>query len=228
MYRSLLPAPRVSVLYDVVFFGILPESEDPRSDLRALGLDPNYARYSGTLPWSPDTGVADGSLVNALQANVGSFRLMEFYLRRPARLWRHLRARFPAALSLRPEYCGNFDRSAGRPPGARSNAVALWSRIHERCLAPIALLLLSALVLVPVGGVIYVLSHGAAASARRWMELGILLATCCLTAFFVAAFGDVFDNVKHQFLFNLLLDACLVFGAVAALQRWRVGAYAGK
>jgi hypothetical protein len=223
MYRSLLPAPRVSVLYDMVFYGILPESEDARSDLKALGLDPNYARYSGTLPWSPGTGVADGALVNALQANVSSFSLMEFYLRRPARLWRHLQARLPTALSLRPECCGNFDRSAGRPPGARSNAVALWSRFHKRYLSRIALLLLSALVLVPTGSVVFVLGAGAAACARRWAELGILLATCCLTAFFVAAFGDVYDNVKHQFLFNLLLDACLVFGFVAALHGLRRG-----
>ena len=95
--------------------------------------------------------------------------------------------------------------------------MALWSRFHERCLSPIALLLLGALVLVPVGGVAFVLSHGTTASARRWVELGILLATCCSTAFFVAAFGDAYDNVKHQFLFNLLLDTCLVFGLVATI-----------
>ena len=224
MYRSVRPAPRVSVLYDMVFSGILPEAEDARADLKALGLDPNYARYSGTLPWSPGTGVADGNLVNALQANVSSFSLMEFYLRRPARLWRHLQARLPAALSLRPEFCGNFEKSAGRPPGARSNAVALWSHFHERYLSRMALLLFGALLLVPVGGVGFVLNHGAAASTRRWAELVILLTTCCSTAFFVAAFGDAYDNVKHQFLFNLLLDACLVFGFVAALHRfeaWR-------
>jgi hypothetical protein len=223
MYRSLLPAPRVSVLYDMVFSGILPESEDARSDLKALGLDPNYARYSGTLPWSPGTGVADGTLVNALQANVSSFSLMEFYLMRPARMWRHLQARFPAALSLRPEFCGNFDKSAGRPPGARSNAFALWSGFHERCLSRIAVLLLGALVLVPAGGLVFLLRHRSATPARRWVELGILLAACGSTAFFVAAFGDVYDNVKHQFLFNLLLDASLVFGFVGALHCWRRG-----
>ena len=221
MYRSLLPAPRVSVLYDVVFFGVLPEGEDARSDLQALGLDPNYARYSGTLPWSPGSGVADGALVNAIQTNVSSFSLMEFYLRRPARLWRHLQTRLPTAFSLRPEFCGNFDRSAGRPKGARSNAIALWSRFHEHCLSPIALLLLSALVLFPAGGIVFVLRHDSTASDRRWVELGILLAACGSTAFFVSAFGDAYDNVKHQFLFNLLLDTCLVFGFVAALHGWR-------
>ena len=51
---------------------------------------------------------------------------------------------------------------------------------------------------------------------RRRAELAICLAACCLTAFCVAAFGDAWDSVKHQFLFNLLLDTCLVFGIVAA------------
>ena len=53
---------------------------------------------------------------------------------------------------------------------------------------------------------------------RGLAELGVCLATCCLVSFFAAAFGDAWDNVKHQFLFNLLLDTCLVFGFVAALQ----------
>ena len=40
MYRSVLPAPRVMPLYDAVFFGMLPESQDPQADLRALGSTP--------------------------------------------------------------------------------------------------------------------------------------------------------------------------------------------
>jgi len=218
IYQSLLPAPRVAVLYNMVFSAILPESHTPGSDLSALGLNPDYARYSGTLAWSQDTGVADVSLVHAIQAKVTSFSLMEFYLMRPARMWRHIRARLPAALSLRPEFCGNFDKSAGRPPGAKSNAFALWSYIHERYLSRIAILLLGGVILLPAGGLVLVWRRRSTASTRRWSELGILLGACCATAFFVAAFGDASDNVKHQFLFNLLLDACLGFGLVAVLQ----------
>jgi hypothetical protein len=51
---------------------------------------------------------------------------------------------------------------------------------------------------------------------RRQIALGICLAACCVTAFLVAAFGDAYDNAKHQFLFNLLLDTCLVLAFVAA------------
>jgi len=214
-----VPAPRVTTAYNAVFFGILPESRDPRADLKALGLDPDYARYSGTLPWSPGAGVADGALVNALESRVSPFDLMAFYLKRPARFWRHLQARAPVALSLRPEFCGNFDRSAGRRPGARSEAMALWSYIHERCLSRIWPLLLGVVVLLPAGGMVAILSRRWPLPARRWLELGILLATCCSMAFFVAAFADAYDNVKHQFLFNLLLDSLLVFGFIGGLQK---------
>jgi hypothetical protein len=219
MYRSLLPAPKVTPLYNVVFYGILPGSHDPQSDLIALGLNPDYARYSGTLPWSPGTGVADGALVNAVLANVTPLRVAEFYMRRPARMWRHVRTLLPTYLSLRPEFCGNFDISAGRPPGARSDAIALWSRFHERGLSRIGPVLLATLVLAIVGGcLVSILNRRSAAVVQRWTELGTCLAACCLTAFLAAAFGDAYYNAKHQFLFNLLLDTCLVSGFVAALQ----------
>jgi hypothetical protein len=205
----------------MVFSAILPESKTPQSDLRALGLNPDYARYSGTLAWSPGTGVGDVSLVNSIQTNVSSFSVMEFYLARPAHMWRHLHARLRTALSLRPSYCGNFDKSAGRPPLARSNAIALWSFIHEHCLSRIAVVLLAAAVLFPIAGLIH-LWRPRTASSRRWIELGILLAACCAASFFVAAFADESaDNIKHQYLFNLLLDTCFGFGLVAALQSLR-------
>jgi hypothetical protein len=145
MYRSVLPATKVTALYNVVFYGILPASNNPESDLAALGLNPEYARYSGTLPWSPGTGVADGALVNALQLKVSPVSVMAFYLKRPARMWQHIETLFPAYLSLRPEFCGNFDRSAGRPPGARSNAIALWSTFHDRALSRVGAFVLSSL-----------------------------------------------------------------------------------
>ena len=61
------------------------------------------------------------------------------------------------------------------------------------------------------------LKRSSMAALGLWGELGICLAACCMTAFFVAAFGDSWDNVKHQFLFNLLLDTCIVFLFAAAL-----------
>jgi hypothetical protein len=215
LYSSRLPAPAVTNLYNVVFFGILPDSNDPASDLRALGLDPAYAKYSGTLAWTEGTGVGDGYLVNALQQKVSSIKLALFYLARPARLWKRAETELHVALSLRPEFCGNFDQSAGRFPGARSHAIAFWSYFHERWLSPIGAALLAGLLLAPIGGIVLLWTKRVAKQVRPWAELAICLSVCCLMAFAAAAFGDTWDSVKHLYIFNLLLDICLVFAVVA-------------
>jgi hypothetical protein len=211
MYRTRLPAPTVTNLYNVIFFGILPESDDPVADLKTLGLDPAYIKYSGTLAWTEGTGVGDGYLVNALLEKVSSIKLFMFYVTRPARMWKRVIAELRVGLSLRPEFCGNFDRSAGRFPGARSQAIALWSYFHERCLSRVGVGLLVALFLAPIGGTILLLIRRVTLGFRRWAEMGICLSTCCFMAFVAAAFGDTWDTVKHLFIFNLLLDVCLVF-----------------
>ena len=215
IYRSRLPAPAVTNLYNVVFFGILPDSSDPAADLRALGLDPVYVKYSGTLAWTEGTGVGDGYLVNALQERVSSIKLASFYLMRPTRLWKRVETELQVAFSLRPEFCGNFDQSAGRFPGARSHAIALWSYFHERWLSQIGAVLLGALLLAPVGGIALLWTKPVLPGLRRWIELAICLSVCCLMAFAAAAFGDTWDSVKHLYIFNLLLDICLVSALVA-------------
>jgi hypothetical protein len=48
--------------------------------------------------------------------------------------------------------------------------------------------------------------------ARRSIELFGLLSICCLLSFGIAICGDAWDNVKHLFLFNLLLDTWMVAG----------------
>ncbi len=218
MYRSLLPAPRILGIYNMIFMAVLPESKDPASDLKSLGLDPKYVRYSGTLAWSPNTGVADGYLVNAIQAAVTPITVVEFYVRRPSRMWTHIRSVLSVALSLRPEFCGNFDQSAGKPPGARSYSFAIWSQFHERFLSSIAVFLLGALTITPLACAVALLSRRKfAPSFRRSLEVTMILATCCLLAFLSAAFGDAWDNVKHQYLFNLLLDVSIVWVALAGL-----------
>lgn len=224
LYTSRLPAPAVTNLYNVVFFGILPGSSDPAADLRALGLDPAYAKYSGTLAWTEGTGVGDGYLVNALQQKVSSIKLALFYLARPTRLWKRAQTELHTAFSLRPQFCGNFEQSAGRFPGARSHAIAFWSYFHERWLSQVGAGLLTALLIAPIGGIVLLCTGIVAPPFRRWCELAICLSACCLLAFAAAAFGDTWDSVKHLYVFNLLLDTCLVFALAATC--W--GAFAAQ
>ena len=55
LIRRVPPSAHVPVLWDSLFYTILPHSPTPEADLREFGLEPELARYSGTTSW--DSGV---------------------------------------------------------------------------------------------------------------------------------------------------------------------------
>jgi hypothetical protein len=204
---------RRAPVYDMVFMAILPESKSPSTDLEALGLSPELVRYSGTGAWSAGSAFADLKLTGAIGTEVTSLSVFRFYLLRPARLWSHLKLVLPRAMWLRPEWCGNFELEAGFAPGARSTSFSFWSRVHEGVFTPLAKLILFALAgSLPVTLFAW---RRLEACARRRAEIFMFLTVCCLVSFFVAAFGDAWDTVKHLCLFNFLLDVWLLFAAGA-------------
>ncbi len=200
--------------YNQMFLAILPESRNPSADLKAWGLDTNLVKYSGTGAWSPGSGFQEMVASGLIGNEINHVAIARFYLRHPARIWRHARNLLPIAFSLRPEWCGNFERIAGRVPGARSSAFTLWSAFHERVLRRIGRPILILLFISPaIAAIAWIRSP----ERRRQIELFALLCTGCLTAFLTAALGDAWDNVKHLFLFNLMLDTCLIFVAASAI-----------
>jgi hypothetical protein len=193
--------------YGLVFMAILPESKNPAADLELLGLDPQLAEYSGTGAWSGKTIYPKLHDSGEIGRKVTLLTADWFYLTRPTRLWRHIKTMFPVATSLRPEWSGNFEPGAGHPTGARTSTFSLWSSIHERVLARVVKFLLFAL---PIPALYALSLRIRKAKPSLWLDFGGLLGLCCLAAFLTAIFGDAWDNVRHLYLFNLLLDACLL------------------
>jgi hypothetical protein len=190
--------------YNQIFLAILPESSDRVGDLKALGLDADYARFSGTGAWGPGTALYDLSNRGILGQEVSPATVARFYLFHPKRMWRHAKSLLPAAFSLRPEWCGNFDRSARFPPGARSHTFILWSAFHEYLLSRAGKLILLLLLITPV----FSIAVWIRMPQERWaLEFLTLWSLMMLIAFAVPAYGDAWDNVKHMFLFNLMIDA---------------------
>jgi hypothetical protein len=199
--------------YGMIFSGILAESKNPQADLRALGLDPQLARYAGTGAWSPETCYPQMAASGAL-TRVNTFTVLRFYLLRPARMWRRLHSALPRAASLRLTGYGNFEPSAGLPPKTLSNAFSLWRGFHESALAPGGKWIFFGLAVWPLLAAWRWLRSGDNLR-RRHIELVILLPLCCLSALLTAVYGDAFDMTKHLYLFNLLLDTCLLYAAAA-------------
>jgi hypothetical protein len=196
--------------YNQMFLAILPESRNPSADLKGLGLGSELVKYSGTGAWSPGSGFQQMVESGLVGNRINHAAIVRFYFQHPARIWRHAKTLLPIAFSLRPEWCGNFERTAGRSPGARATSFAWWSNFREQALRRIGKPILILLFISPaLAATAWILLP----EQRHPIELLALLSLGCITAFFVAALGDAWDNVKHLFLFNLMLDACLIFGA---------------
>ena len=218
VYWSVPRLVRLAEMYNMVFMDMLPRSQDPVAELRALGLDPSYAKYSGSGAFAPATGFWNPAFQDQLDSHVSRFTILEFYLRQPGRLADYARKVLPRGTSLRAEGVGNFEKSAGYPPFARSRSFAVWSRFHERFLATWSPGWLIGLMLgVPLAGWI-------ALSARDLRER--LLAECfgtlalmAVAVFFTAILGDAHDIAKHLHLYNVLSDICLIFIAGTVISR---------
>ena len=206
--------------YGMVFNGVLGDSKNPEADLRALGLDPQLAKYAGTGAWSAGTYFPQVAASGVLK-RVNTFTVLRFYLLRPARMWRRLHGLLPKITFLRWYGYGNFEPSAGLPPAAQSRAFNLWGGFHEHVLPYVNKWLVFALAGWPLLAV-WRWVHTRDIAQRRRLELATLLPVCCLAALFTAVYGDAFDVIKHMYLFNLLLDACMLYIASAGW-RWVAG-----
>ena len=139
-----------SSTYDQVFMAILPESKTPAQDAQALGLTPDWLKYSGTGAWTQGTNLYEAVKSGVIGKTITHGTIARFYLLRPGRIWRHAKRVLPVAFSLRPDTCGNFERSAGFPPGAKSQTFDAWSGFHEHGLEAVGKLILIALLLCPI------------------------------------------------------------------------------
>jgi len=212
---SLFPKPlRTASTYNAVFLGILPESKTPGADLAWFHLEPQLVRYSGTGAWSPGTAFPDLFQRGILGRELTPASVARFWILHPTRIWRRAKAVLPIAFSLRPEWCGNFERVAGKPPGARSMSFTLWSMFHEQVMKRIGKFLIVLLFSSPIAAIAAWIARP---RDRLRVECAAVLSACCLMGFLVAICGDAWDTVKHLFLFNLILDTTLVSGATFVL-----------
>jgi len=201
---------KLASTYNVVFLAIVPESRNPGADLAALGLDPRFVKFSGTGAWTQGTALYDMVRTGTIGEQVTPATVARFYLLRPGRMWRHAKLMLPVVFSLRPEWCGNFEQSAGFGPGAKSRRFSLWSAFHERVLSPVGKVILVVLLIAPLA----IFAAWIRLPERRLrLEFAVWLVLAALIALAVAVYGEAWDNVKHMFLFNLLIDTGLVWTA---------------
>jgi hypothetical protein len=192
--------------FNVIFYELLPHSDDVHRDLAELGLDDSYARWSGMHTYSEGSPMtaADGmNFSRAFGERTGIARIAAFYARHPSQAWRLLINAMGEAGRQRP-YLGNYDRRTGAREFKESNSFSAWSSLKRaifwhnggRYLAYF-------LGLVALLGVL--------AWKRRILTAVAAFSVLTMLELLVCSLGDVLDSLRHEWVFNGLTDLVAVF-----------------
>jgi len=200
--------------FTVIFFEILPHSDDPAGDLRDLGLDDSYRRWAGMHAYSDGSPVSDEPFLREFTARTSYTRVGWFYLIHPTRAYGALIRSLGEAGVQRP-YLGNYDRGAGRPPFAESRFFSAWGSAKASLFRERGGRYLAFWVAV-LGGALLLLWT----NRSRWEPVylygyGVLIAMG-LTAALIASLGDTVDVPRHHFIANAIQDLLIVIGIASA------------
>jgi hypothetical protein len=199
--------------FNLIFFGILPASQNSARDAAELGIPPEDLKYIGMHSFVPNSPILDPVWMGQF-SKTGYGGIAKFYLRHPSWAFKFLSQDLrEQAWMLRFPAWGNYRRQDGHPPETITHRMSTWSDLQSLLLKrwPVLLPLWYALVLFATPVLAWretrrfraaLLSVAWVAACMGLMEYGI--ATLC----------DVLETFRHLFLFHVLTDFTLFFALV--------------
>ncbi len=213
LWMFMLNAPlqyRQFSLYNHFFNALLPCSPDPARDLKEFGLDPSLAKYSKTTYFEPGSAVYNAKAKQAIEQKISTQTILRFYLRHPRRMAQAVFHSASMGFSIRPGY-GNYEKRAGKPPGAVSDGFAIWSSVRES-LIPKSFWFVALFLILSAASAFFPRKSSGETGFR------ILLTMLCALQFVVVSIAsDPSDIIRHMFFFNLAFDLLLMLAVIDLL-----------
>jgi len=194
--------------------GILMTSQNPEKALDYFGIDPQYSLLDGSIYYEryPAADVEGEELKTDFYPKYGFVSVAVYYAEHPNEFLTMLNKASKVAYTIRPDSIGNYERSAGKAPGARTYYFALVSTAKE--------------VLVPhtVGFMliwIFAMLALSFSDRKRTLVLScaILMGLSQIVVSIIGA-GDA-DLSKHIFLFSVAFDFTNFIVITTVFWRWR-------
>ena len=212
----LIPQEFVEInAYHAMTRGILMTSENPEKALEDFDINSQYALLDQTIYYerNPVIDVQDPMLKEDFYAKYGFVSIAKYYAMHPGQLIAMLDEAAKSANSIRPESIGNYEKSAGKEPGAQSNFFSLYSTAKK------------ALLPKTIGFILLFFAAMLAVSYKdrqRMLILGfVLVMGLSQIAVSIIGAGDA-DLAKHMFLYNVAFDVSAFVLVSAAMTRFSV------
>ena len=205
--------------YHAMTRGVLLQSRNPVKALEDMGISASYSVLAddSLYEYYPATQLANPLLSDAFLSAYSTTDIARFYAAHPGALLSMWDLGVKAAVNLRRDYCGNYERSTGMPPMGKSILCAAWS-IFKAQSAPKTIGYLLALALIAF------LLSGKRPFARRW-DFTYLLTCACLLAIALADLtyvilhsGDA-QLVQYNIVPGAAMDILLYFVAAQTLRK---------
>jgi hypothetical protein len=195
-------------LYQSIFFGVLKNSPNVAQDMKDLGIPEKYAVLAGTNYFQKDTAIPqkDPVLRQEVLERLSHKDIAVYYLTHPSRFMQKLDRAAENSMFIRPYYLGNYDQSAGKPPGTISYAYSGWSqwKLDHMPKNSVAYMVLF---LAYFAGLGTLWRRNASKKLRLAIETLAVIALAAVFACVVPLIGDgEADLGKHLFMFNVCFD----------------------
>ena len=202
-------------IYDSVFDGIMPSAPSPQVGAKELGLPASLAQYSGyDVFQSADNAFVAPGIQTEFFDRISYSKLVKFYAENPGTLLTALSHASATSLDLRVPYLSNLADSSG----VHYDTHSPWTVLHEDILPHGLWFILAVPSLTLSAGVVSLLRRRRRNPASA--ELLIALGLMGILNFVEPVIADAFDElIKHEFLFNVTFDMCLI-ADVAILLAW--------
>jgi len=130
--------------YDQMTRGVLFQADNPEMALAFFGIEPRYSVLADTYATQsfPAADVASGVLDEGFLDQYDAGEVALYYATHPLDLMSLFDVGAHSAFITRSDFSGNFERSMGLPPRAKSPVMAVWSTFKENSAPQTAGLLL--------------------------------------------------------------------------------------
>lgn len=109
--------------------GVLFSSDNPTSALAEFGIDSSYEMLTDASAYDylPFVNATDPSLEEGFLNKYDIPDIAVYYIRHPGKLLRMIDLSIKSCFDVRRSYCGNYEKSVGMPPRAKSIFWTAWS-----------------------------------------------------------------------------------------------------
>lgn len=120
--------------YNQMTRGVLFQSDDPEDALSEFGIEPRYSLLTDTYSDQafPVALMDSQVLQNGFFDRYNTKEVLIYYLRHPMSMLGLFDIGVQHSFASRPSFSGNFEKSVGLPPMAKSPFPALWSTFKEQ------------------------------------------------------------------------------------------------